>query len=816
MENSLWICPACFSARPADGDRCESCNEALWIDGRLALVEPCEAGVTRAFRGVLRKDGRTLSVTVKVLDVGAQKDWKDVDRFRRQSEILGGLDHRGIPKPLGDFEVRGRLFCCQTFVEGSSLARKLRAARFAEAEIRPWVEELLDILEHVHGRRIVHRDVKPDNVIIDPTGRAHLVDFGAARPMDSAEQEIEPTVAGTPGFMPPEQVRGEVRPQSDLFGLGKLALAALGDGAASPRFRRPLTRLTRDDWRARPASCAEARALLAAPAANRRPLVVAAALAVGVAGTVLGIGLRSKSAAKAAAVPVASEAPAAARPDIETEAGALLAEWVAAQNAGEIDRYGRLYAEGFQGVRRTPTGKKVSFDRDGWLKDRARMFAKSMTVAYDGPEFSRQSEDRVAVTFVQRFRSGKYSEHGSKVIIVDRKERALIASEEMLDSKRGWDEEEYLRLVPKAAECDVTIDLGAGSLWVTQARFDDYTEALRKAAALRRKKIPAEIAWGKDFTNLEDGFWVVVGATNDQTEADEIARRRAGTVVKVEVAPERDRGTLHLVGSAEVRLSLAPDKISNSIVVARDRAFVLHGDRVAIHGLDGSGVTTGTELSIGKPGVRLALRDGLAHVLDREGHWFRIADDGVESARSFDPVEPDPIVRVKDWTATISEGALAFHNDQGASIQVGLGLSAEALKKPAATVALYGTGKSWVLARDENRGREDLFVLEMAAQPVRAVSKVCLESSAGDGRIDRPFTVDVGDMSLLTDRKGALEIWTAQAGFVTLNSADYYNAVTCKDPDASFEDFDSVREAAIFDRESVSLEMNGSCIVYGC
>jgi len=104
----------------------------------------------------------------------------------------------------------------------------------------------------------------------------------------------------------------------------------------------------------------------------------------------------------------------------------------------------------------------------------------------------------------------------------------------------------------------------------------------------------------------------------------------------------------------------------------------------------------------------------------------------------------------------------------------------------------------------------------MAAQPVRAVSKVCLESSAGDGRIDRPFTVDVGDMSLLTDRKGALEIWTAQAGFVTLNSADYYNAVTCKDPDASFEDFDSVREAAIFDRESVSLEMNGSCIVYGC
>jgi hypothetical protein len=214
--------------------------------------------------------------------------------------------------------------------------------------------------------------------------------------------------------------------------------------------------------------------------------------------------------------------------------------------------------------------------------------------------------------------------------------------------------------------------------------------------------------------------------------------------------------------------------------------------------------------------VRLALRDGLAHVLDREGHWFRVGEDGVESARSFDPVDPDPIVRVKDWTAAISEGVLAFHSDAGTSIQVGLGLSAERLKKGASAVALYGTGKRWALARDADRDREDLFVLEMAAQPVRTVSKVCLETHPGDARIDRPFTVQIGDMPLLTDRKGGLEIWTAQAGFVTLDSSDSFGAVACKDPDATFEDFDSIREAAIFDRESVSLEINGGCVVYGC
>jgi len=819
MEPSLLICPACFSARPADSGRCESCNEALWIDGRLALIEPCEVGVTRAFRGLLRKDGQTstLTVTVKVLDVGGHKDWREVDRFRRQSEILAGLDHRGIPKPLGDFEVRGRLLCCQTFVEGSSLARKLRAARFAEAEIRPWVEELLAILEHVHGRRIVHRDVKPDNVIIDPTGRAHLVDFGAARPMDSTEQEPEPTVAGTPGFMPLEQARGEVRPQSDLFGLGKLALAALGDNAASPGFRRLLTRLTRDDWRARPATCAEARALLAPPASIRWPLVVGAALMLGVGVTLVGLGSRSKATAKAAAPPISEGDASSAGPDLDAEATTLLAEWAAAQNAGDFERYGRLYAESFEGVRRTPAGKKASFARDGWLKDRARMFTKPMTVAYERPEFARQSEDRVAVTFVQRFRSGKYAEHGTKMIVVEQKERPRIVGEEMIDSQRGWDEEEYLKLVPKAATCEVTLDLGAGSFWVTQARFDDYTEALRKAAALRKKKIPAEIAWGQDFANLDDGFWVVVGATNDQGEADEIARQRAGTVVNVEVDAERDRGALHLVASGDVNLSsFSSEKLSSSIVVAREHAFVLHGASVALHDLDGPGTAKKTDFALAKRGVRLALRDGLPHVLDQEGHWFRVGEDGVESARSFDPVDPDPIVRVKDWTAAISEGVLALHSDAGTSIQIGLGLSEARLKKGASAVALYGTGKRWVLARDADRGREDLFVLEMAAQRVRTVSKVCLQTNAADARIDRPFTVQIGEMPLLTDRKGALEIWTAQAGFVTLDSSDAKGALDCKDPDAELDDYDSIREAAIFDRQSVSLEINASCVVYGC
>ena len=139
------------------------------------------------------------------------------------------------------------------------------------AEVTRLCDELLEVLEYLHGRDVVHRDIKPDNVVIAPDGGAHLVDFGAARRLHVAGKvDPEPTVVGTPGYMAPEQARGELVPQSDLYALGRLLTEALGGarggaaagGAAAAAVQGKLAQAPRVGRR---------RAEAAAPAHRGRP-----------------------------------------------------------------------------------------------------------------------------------------------------------------------------------------------------------------------------------------------------------------------------------------------------------------------------------------------------------------------------------------------------------------------------------------------------------------------------------------------------------------------------------------------------------------
>ena len=100
------LCPACF--QPTPGERCPRCDEAVWISDRLALVRPIEEATAGTFLGWLRDGAGRDEVAVKVLDIGGLRDWRQHDRFRRQTELLESLSHPRIPRPRGDFEVRSR------------------------------------------------------------------------------------------------------------------------------------------------------------------------------------------------------------------------------------------------------------------------------------------------------------------------------------------------------------------------------------------------------------------------------------------------------------------------------------------------------------------------------------------------------------------------------------------------------------------------------------------------------------------------------------------------------------------------------------
>lgn len=132
--------------------------------------------------------------------------------------------------------------------------------------------------------------------------------------------------------------------------------------------------------------------------------------------------------------------PSAAPVDLGAEADKLLASWKAAQNDGKLDDYLALYDASFKGVRRTGGGVEKTLDLAGWKTDREKLFKKKQEVATDDVK-KKVDGDTVTVTFVQRWRSGKFADHGEKVLDLKKTDAGLrIVREEQKWTERGWED----------------------------------------------------------------------------------------------------------------------------------------------------------------------------------------------------------------------------------------------------------------------------------------------------------------------------------------------------------------------------------------
>jgi hypothetical protein len=170
-------------------------------------------------------------VAVKV--VKTSSDSHDVhERFRREAKTAGRLSHPNIV-PLHSFgEVEGMPYFVMGYVRGESLASRLqRDGRITEESGVRLIGEIASALEHAHRQGVVHRDVKPENVLIDDeSGRAMLTDFGVAKAAGDGEtMTAHGAVIGTPHYMSPEQAEGiaAVDGRSDIYSLGVMAYAVL-------------------------------------------------------------------------------------------------------------------------------------------------------------------------------------------------------------------------------------------------------------------------------------------------------------------------------------------------------------------------------------------------------------------------------------------------------------------------------------------------------------------------------------------------------------------------------------------------------------
>lgn len=152
------------------------------------------------------------------------------ERFRRECQALEELDHPGIVKLLGADLDTGYPCLVLEFVEGRDLEAALAAGDLELDARLDLVEQACRGVHHAHRQGIVHRDMKPANILIDGDGRAKVTDFGLVRALDRETRLTKTGAAmGTPGYMSPEQVRGlkDTGPATDVFSLGVILYEAI-------------------------------------------------------------------------------------------------------------------------------------------------------------------------------------------------------------------------------------------------------------------------------------------------------------------------------------------------------------------------------------------------------------------------------------------------------------------------------------------------------------------------------------------------------------------------------------------------------------
>jgi serine/threonine protein kinase len=165
-------------------------------------------------------------VAIKVLRQEFRSRPEDCERFRREARMTARLSHANIVPVHAFGESRGLLYFVMKYVDGESLAERLRReGRLPSAEVRRILGSLALALDYAHRQGVVHRDIKPENILLDEQGAPLLTDFGVAtlRSLDPSPADAG-RAFGTPHYMSPEQLAGElgVDGRSDLYALGVL------------------------------------------------------------------------------------------------------------------------------------------------------------------------------------------------------------------------------------------------------------------------------------------------------------------------------------------------------------------------------------------------------------------------------------------------------------------------------------------------------------------------------------------------------------------------------------------------------------------
>jgi eukaryotic-like serine/threonine-protein kinase len=198
-------------------------------------------------------------VAIKILSDTLVTDEQYLTRFRREAHTAASLQHPNLVT-VYDYDAGERPYLVMEYIEGGDLAERLDAGDAPDPH--ELARELLSALRHIHAAGVLHRDIKPQNVLIDAAGRARLTDFGIAQPANATALTRTGHLIGTESYIAPEVKRGApASERSDLYALGVVLADVAREGAGAPLWE--LTDRLRDpEPERRPRSAATALASL--------------------------------------------------------------------------------------------------------------------------------------------------------------------------------------------------------------------------------------------------------------------------------------------------------------------------------------------------------------------------------------------------------------------------------------------------------------------------------------------------------------------------------------------------------------------------
>jgi serine/threonine-protein kinase len=203
-------------------------SQGTLLSGRYRLDQRIAGGgMGDVWQGTDEVLGRTIAVKIMLPSLLEEPGF--VERFRAEARTMATINHSGVVR-IYDFGNDDKVaYLIMEFVEGEALSRTLnRVGRLTPARTMSLIAQAADALHAAHEKGIVHRDVKPGNLLVRPNGTLVLTDFGIARSAAAAQLTVAGAVLGTASYLAPEQASGSVASSaSDVYSLGVVAYQCL-------------------------------------------------------------------------------------------------------------------------------------------------------------------------------------------------------------------------------------------------------------------------------------------------------------------------------------------------------------------------------------------------------------------------------------------------------------------------------------------------------------------------------------------------------------------------------------------------------------